>query len=403
MNTLDMWPELPIVIYVDDWHIYDPPSVTDVICMLEQNNRVAKIYIDDVPNLLLEELWTVTEPFPALIELDLSSSEDLEDPEILSSWFLGRSVPNLRSLRLWNIPFPAMGKLLLSARDLVTLSLGRIPPSGFILPDAMVDILSTLTKLKTFHLTFHHPKTPRFSAYGASQRLPALTHVVLPALTDFHFYGDSKYLEGIVSRIDAPLDSIVVRFSNWPTVSDIPSFRNFIRRTKIPDGPHRFDTSFSGMQVEISLFQRKGDVNFKVLNLQIPCSPNPNSQLSLLAQVCSTCLPPLPSLELLGIYEFKLSLSRWQDEVDNTRLMELLRPFTTVKDLVLDELAVLAVTLSLQELVGEQITEILPALQNIFLEGSWSLEPVREGISKFVAARKLSGHPVFVCRRETKQ
>ena len=98
MNTLDMWPELPIAIDFDDLHTWDPPSVTGVICMLEQHNQVAKISIDDVPNSLLKKLRRVTEAFPALIELNLSSFEDLEDPKVLSSRFLGRSVPNLRSL-----------------------------------------------------------------------------------------------------------------------------------------------------------------------------------------------------------------------------------------------------------------------------------------------------------------
>ena len=57
----------------------------------------------------------------------------------------------------------------------------------------------------------------------------------------------------------------------------------------------------------------------------------------------------------------------------------------------------------LQELVGEQATEILPALQNIFIEGSQSSGPVPEGIANFITARELSGHPVFVHRRERKQ
>jgi hypothetical protein len=101
-------------------------------------------------------------------------------------------------------------------------------------------------------------------------------------------------------------------------------------------------------------------------------------------------LPPLPSLELLGIFNSKHLPSQWQHhEVDNTHWMELLRPFTTVKDLVLDELVVLSVASFLQELVGERVTEILPVLQNIFLEGIHWSGPVPEGIAKFIIARKL--------------
>ena len=271
------------------------------------------------------------------------------------------------------------------------------------LPEAMVDILSTLTKLKTLHLNFLCFETPEVWTHTTRQCPPTPTRVVLPALTDFYFYGNSKYLEGIVSRIDAPLDCIVVIFTNQLIVSDIPSFRDFIHRTKIPNGSHRADTFFSNVNVEISLFQRKGDIDSKALTLRIPCSwYEEDSQLSSLAQACSTLLPPLPSLEQLGLYNSKFPPSQWQDE-DNTRWMELLLFFTTVKDLVLDEPIVLSVASSLQELVGERVAKILPALQNIYLEGFQSLGPVPEGIAKFIAARELSGHPVFVHRRELKQ
>jgi hypothetical protein len=83
--------------------------------------------------------------------------------------------------------------------------------------------------------------------------------------------------------------------------------------------------------------------------------------------------------------------------------MELLRPFTTVKDLILDEPVVSSVASALQELVGEQVTDILPVLQNIFLGGSPPSGLVPEGIAKFVAAREVSGHPVIVHHREMKQ
>ena len=389
LNTLDIWPELPIVIHVDDDEICQLPNVANVISVLKRGDRVCKIFINDVPNSFVKEVAMMNEPFLALTELDLTTFD--EDPPILRDSFLGGSVPSLRSFRLWGIPFPAIGKLLLTTRDLVTLSLGFIPPSGFILPDAMVDILSTLTKLKTFDLNFDHFDTPQFWDHGASQRPPTLTRVVLPALTNFEFYGDSRYLDGIVSRIDAPLDSIAVAFSNDLVVSDVPLLRDAIGRTKILNGSHRLDTSFSSIEIEISLFQRKEDVDFKVLNLRIPCSCyETEPQLSSLARACDMFLPPLPSLELLGIFNSKHMPSQWQHhEADNTHWMELLRPFTTVKDLILDELVVLSVASFLQELVRERVAEILPVLQNIFLEGIHWSGPVPEGIAKLIIARKL--------------
>jgi len=213
------------------------------------------------------------------------------------------------------------------------------------------------------------------------------------------------YLEDIVSRIDAPLDCISVTFPGKLRVSDIPLLRDFIGRTKIFDAPYRAEVAFSNFDAKMSLFQRKEEVDFKVLSLKIPCSIYAGeSQLSSLVKACCF-LPPLPSLEQLGIYKYKSHPwpSQWQNEVENTHWMDLLRPCITVKDLVLDEAVVLYVTSALQDLVRERVREILPALQNIFLEGFRSSGPFPEGIVKFIAARELSGRPVIINYRKTKQ
>jgi hypothetical protein len=105
---------LPIVIHVDDEKFCEPPGVTDVISMLERHDRVCQISIDNVPNSFLEQVAEITEPFPALIELKLVSFEESEDITDLPDTFLGGSAPRLRSLQLWGIPFPAIGKLLLT-------------------------------------------------------------------------------------------------------------------------------------------------------------------------------------------------------------------------------------------------------------------------------------------------
>jgi len=399
-KTLDIWPELPIVLGVYHGEMVQPPSITDVISVLKRRDRVCKIAIDNVPNSLLKAVATMSGPLPVLTELELSSLR--KDPPIFPDSFLGGSVPSLRSLNLWGIPFPAIGKLLLSTRDLVTLSLGFVPRSGYISPEAMVAILSELMRLKSFYLS--SLEIPQFWTQGENQRPPVLTRVVLPALTTFRYSGNRKYLEDMVSRIDAPLDSIAVTLFDQ-AVFDIPLLRDFIGRTKILNAPHRVDISFSIGNAGIFLYLRKGDIDLKVLDLVIVYPAmifysTQGSHLWSLAQGCSLFLPPFPGLEHLGISGDLPSGG--QHEVEATQWMELLRPFMTVKDLVLDEPTALSVASALQELVGERVAEILPALQTIFLEGFQSSVPVPEGIEKFVAARELSGRAVIVRHRETK-
>jgi hypothetical protein len=86
----------------------------------------------------------------------------------------------------------------------------------------------------------------------------------------------------------------------------------------------------------------------------------------------------------------------WLDDVENMLWLELLHPFAAVKNLYVMEGFVPRIAPALQELVGARSTEVLPTLENIFLQRFHG--PLHEGIEKFVAARLLTGHPVAVSR-----
>ncbi|KAI9449297.1 hypothetical protein F5148DRAFT_1153184 [Russula earlei] len=81
----------------------------------------------------------------------------------------------------------------------------------------------------------------------------------------------------------------------------------------------------------------------------------------------------------------------WKDDVESTQWLKLLDPFAAVKKLYLSKQVALLVGYALQELSEDVVAEVLPALQNLFVE---DLEPsgtVQEAIDQFVAARLLSG------------
>jgi hypothetical protein len=101
-------------------------------------------------------------------------------------------------------------------------------------------------------------------------------------------------------------------------------------------------------------------------------------------------------LEDLLIYKTQDWLPDWQDNTENMLWLELLHPFTAVKHLYLSKEFAPRIVPALQELVGARTTEVLPALQNIFLEELQSSGPIQEGIGRFVGARRLSGHPMTV-------
>jgi hypothetical protein len=103
-------------------------------------------------------------------------------------------------------------------------------------------------------------------------------------------------------------------------------------------------------------------------------------------------------LEDLYIFEDRENPSRWQDNVENMLWLDLLHPFAAVKNLYLCEKFVPRIAPALQELVGARTTEVMPTLENIFLEGLQPSGPLHEGIQKFVAARQLTNYPVAVSR-----
>jgi hypothetical protein len=112
-------------------------------------------------------------------------------------------------------------------------------------------------------------------------------------------------------------------------------------------------------------------------------------------QLIFASLPTLESLEIDIDADRGLPLE-WQDDMD-TQWLELLHLFT-FKDLYLSESLVPSIASALQELSGERVMEVLPALQNLFLAESQPSESVKEAIRKFIAARQLSGCPVTVHR-----
>ena len=134
---------------------------------------------------------------------------------------------------------------------------------------------------------------------------------------------------------------------------------------------------------------------FYDLLINISCR-EPDWQLSSIEQVCNSSLHPLSAVEDLYV-EHEYSQLVWKDDaIENSLWLQLLLPFTVVKKLYLSKAFAPGIAVTLQELVGGRITDVLPSLQNIFVEELEPSGPLRENIGQFVTARQLSGHPVAV-------
>jgi hypothetical protein len=407
-DILDVWPPLPLIIhdfygFPLHWeHRNDTSSVDNIIAALTHNDLVCQIKLDNFPSSKLGKVTdspAMQKPFPELTDLRLNlpvCAYEYDRPgPILPDSFLGGTAPRLRSLQLHGVAFPGLPKLLLSATHLVKLDFYHFYFSGYIPPEAMVTGLSALNSLELLHL---HVLSRRPRPALESRHPPPLTRSILPNLTKIEFIGASEYLEEILARIDAPrLNKMFITFFFNEIVFDTPQLFQFISRSPTLRAPEKGWIAFYPDIIIVGFSSQTSHYRDDVLFVEIPYTAL-GWQLSYLTQICTSSLPPVSTLEDLHILANRGSQPRWQDDVENTLWLELLHPFAAVKNLYLREEFVPRIAPALQELVGGRTTEVLPTLENIFLEVFQPPEPLYEGIEKFVAARRLTNHPVAVSR-----
>jgi hypothetical protein len=211
VRNLGIWPAFPIVM---DYHSFPDRGLTphdedNVIAALKHLDRVrvCDVRFAATGSQLGKMATVLQEPFPMLTDLSIDIKTNVGNVPVLPANFLGGSALYLQKVTLFGIPYPALPMLLLSASNLVTLSLRSIPPTGYISPEAMVVGLAALPRLETFTIGFQ-------SATSRPDQIPPppVTRVVLPALTFFEFHGASKYLEDLVARINSSqLNHISIR------------------------------------------------------------------------------------------------------------------------------------------------------------------------------------------------
>ena len=361
-ETLDAWPALPIVVWDND---HEKWGGDNIIAALEHKDHIC-----EPPS------W----PRRDIVQVQPDS-------------FLGGYAPRLRKLSLDRIPFPGLPKLLLSATQFVDLSLWSVSDSGYISPEALATCLSVLTRLEKLSILIQYCPDRR------RRRLPLQTRVLLPVLTELSFYGVSEYLEDLVARLDTPLLSKLSASFFLQLIIDVPQLAQFIRRTPKLKTHNEACVDFSDFNASVQLPQTSD----RGLSFAIPFSHS-DWKLSSLAQICNSLSfhqALIPAVERLYIQSFILSY--WQDDIEGIQWLELLSPFSSVKDLYISLEFTPRIAPALQELIEEGTTEVLPALQTLFLEGTSLSELVQENIGKFVSARKFSGQPITVSRWERKR
>ena len=373
-DVLDVWPALPLLV---QGHIDETSPLDNIISVLGHRNRVSGINLWGLASSQSTKvLAAMNEPFPELMDLHLRAFDRMAplDPDL----FMGGSTPRLRYLQLERIPCPGLPKFLSSATHLVSLRLCDIPHSGNISPEAMVTCLSMLNCLETLCLEF---RSLQSHLDWEGQRLPLPTRSVLFSLMYFHFRGAAEYLEDLTSRVDAPrLNYVSINFTHGIGF-DNPQLSQFINRTpalKAPDEAHVvFDDSGDWVTL-LSKTSGSGQFNVEICGAL-------EWQRSALGQVCNLSLPPLSTVEDLYICENAGSQLNWDYPIEGEEWLELLKPFTSVKNLYLSDDLRHRIAPALKLLIGDRVTEVLPTLESIFFERTQLSSPYKEGIEQFIS------------------
>ena len=221
-------------------------------------------------------------------------------------------------------------------------------------------------------------------------------------------------MEDLVSRINAPrLTHVIISFFG-DRQFDISQFGQFIRRVQNFQVLHRvrvkLDDSEGDLRAQFRLFADPTDgttLGFSFSGIELE-SEHPS-----LAVLSTSSLSPfrLSSFERLELWNAYSPPGYWETAIQNTQWSKLFQQFTAVKDLYLEEELAIPVARTLRHLTGKRATEMLPALQNIFIKrsigffegdtesfslGNLPLGVILQEIEPFIVTRQLSSCPVAV-------
>jgi hypothetical protein len=181
-----------------------------------------------------------------------------------------------------------------------------------------------LSSLEVLFLKFEsHQSRPDWE----SRSLPPPKRSILPALDYVIFKGVTEYLEDLVTFIDAPqLHEMDITFFNQIDFG-CPRLARFINRTPALRAPDEAHVQFDDYSASINL-----PAGSKTLKIAISCR-EPDRQFSSIEQVCNSSFHPLSMVNDLYIMRRYSGLVWTKDVVENALWLQLLLPFTAVKNL----------------------------------------------------------------------
>jgi hypothetical protein len=383
---------LPLVIDYEDTDITTEDEEA-ILLALEQQDRVRRIRFD-IPVLKLQKLiMAIDGEYPILEYLILADLPNEKSTVLILPETL--QTPHLRHLVIkCSIRIPIRSPLLGTAAGLVRLYLALYyHPSTYFLPTILLQWLSLMPRLEILVIFFHFA-IPNRDVERQLRRASIMTHVTLPGLRAFAFRAVSAYSEAALSRITTPrLETFQIWYPKQLTFS-VPRLLQFMGRIE-----HlRFDRAefiFYGERVFVRINPPETNMPVAAFCINVGCWQL-DWQLSSVVQIFHALSPIFSTVEHLTLaHHVHSQSSEEHNEVDRTEWHKLLRSFTNVKILRIEDGLVGELSRCLHLEDGEHPLDLLPELQELTYGGSGNAS---DAFAQFSNARKNAGRPVTLIK-----
>ena len=376
-------PHLPITV---DYCSKDGITAEDeegILLALEQRHRVCHLRLTFPVQNLQKLVMAIDEEFPILEYLIVyppeKDSTALMLPETLQA-------PHLRHLMLGYFACPIRPQLYPTAQGLVTVSLTIHHRSAYFQPNILLQWISLMPHLENLEIAFTFP-VPNRDVERQLTHTPITTHITLPNLRLLGFRGVSAYLEAVVCHITTPrLETLIIRLFKQLTFS-VPCLVQFMNTAEYI----RFDNAKIVFLARdnVWIYLRRADRGG--FFVQVDCWQL-DWQVSSSVQISNALSQVFSAVEHLTLqHEVHSQSSEEHNDVDRIEWHKLLRSFSNVKTLRVEDGFVEQLSRCLRLEDGEPPLELLPELQELAFSGSYD---AGHGFTPFIDARQNSGRPV---------
>jgi hypothetical protein len=329
-------------------------------------------------------------PFPILESLAFEFRYCYFKAKIPDTFFRGRdtSIPHLRRLKLYYIPFTSISGFLLSATALTNLDLA-IDPAGF----SSSTETSLLACLQGMPFLGHLELGILSSRLDYPSQPTPRVIVPLSKLTYFYYHGSSIFLDALVAGLSAPsLRDVSIHYyllTGWPHFVQLSRFIS-----EIEEHYHAVHVALEGYDIHLSLLTQSEYIGHCKPRFELRSGKDnsPKFMMKMSGEL---------SAMLTTVEDLRVTLDNWVDGIPWRRFLQ---QFPNLKALRIEGGKVVKVNciacslLQDHEEPGDDLA-FLPSLEEIEIGNPSPIDGIQRGpelaaFEPFVSARQQAGRPV---------